>query len=132
VGETIVSRTDGFLPESWFINPLGINLFVTDECPVATGDQELTTQLHEADTLYLVTDAEPGFPEVAINPQKLVDFHILADHQNVTFKQHLLGGSGTDCAGQDGSRTCSQSVTGNATVTLHRIALYRTKHRYIK
>jgi len=132
VSQTIVSRTNGFLPENWFINALGSNFFIEDDCPVATGTEELTTQLHYADTLYTSIDDEPGFPEVAIDPQKLGDFTALRNHQNVPFVQPLTGGSNTNCSGQEGTRTCSQSVSGEAKITLHRIAFYRTKHPYIK
>ena len=95
VSQTIVSRSNGFLPESWFVNVLGSNSFLEDEAG-ATGEEELSEQLNDAATLYLPIDDESGFPEVAINSQKLVDFDVLRDHEDVTFQQHLLGGTGTE------------------------------------
>ncbi|MCW2988077.1 MAG: hypothetical protein JWM24_1015 [Solirubrobacterales bacterium] len=132
VSQQLVSRTNGFLPEAWYINALGTNAFIEEECPVATGGEELDTQLHQAATLYLQTDDEPGFPEVAIDPKKLGDFHQLLHRQNLSFTQHIDGGSNTNCAGEEGTKTCSQSVSGSAKITLHRIAFYRTKHVYLR
>jgi hypothetical protein len=129
--QTIASRGNGFLPISWFISVLGTNSFSGEDCPVATGAQELDTQLHQADTLFTAIDVG-GFPEVAIDRDKLGDFRELKQRANVSFAQDLSGGSNTNCSGEEASTACAQSVTGTARIKLRRIRLYRTKRAYAK
>jgi hypothetical protein len=129
--QTISSRGDGFLPISWFISVLGTNSFIEEDCPIATGTEELDTQLHQADTLYTTIDVG-SFPEVAIDRDKLGDFRELRHRTTVSFVQDLSGGSNTDCRGEEGATRCAQSVTGTARIKLRRIGLYRTKRAYAK
>jgi hypothetical protein len=129
--QTIGSRGNGFLPTSWFIGVLGTNSFIEEDCPIATGAEELDTQLHNADTLFTAIDVG-SFPEVAIDPDKLGDFRELDHRTRVSFVQDLSGGSNTDCSGQEATTKCSQSVIGTARIELHRIAFYRTKRAYSK
>lgn len=123
-------RGGGFLPISWDISILGTNFFTEEGCATGTGGaEELDTMLHRAGTLYTTLDLG-NFPEVAIDRNQLGDFRELVHRRQVSFVQRLPSGLNTLCAGEEGTKTCTQGVSGRAKIFIKRLFLYRTKKEY--
>ncbi|MBS1890391.1 MAG: hypothetical protein JST59_03805 [Actinobacteria bacterium] len=128
--ESVTAHDNGFLPVSWGISVLGVNT-PDGSCPVADGTGQLSAMLNEAGTLY----PEPGenFPEVTISRGVAADFHRLQHAERVSFKVNLnapVSGTTSCPLSSEEMESCTDGVKATATVHLHRLFLYKSKHAY--
>jgi len=128
--ETVVAHDNGFIPVSWGISVLGVNT-PDGSCPVADGTGQLSALLEEAGHLY--PEPDENFPEVTISSVVGQEFHRLQHAESVQFKVDLNtpDSGSTECpSASEEVETCTNGVTGTATVKLHRLFLYKTKKAY--
>lgn len=101
-------------------------------CPVAEGTDQLSAMLEESGSLY-PADLGESFPEVTIDSAAREEFHRLRHAADVSFKVDLAtppSGSTSCPLENEETESCTDGVTGTATVTLHRLVLYRSKRAY--
>lgn len=117
---------------SWDINLLGVNRANGPPCALGDGDSALSAALANSRKLY--PKGLTNFPEVVISRALGNDFHRLLTKDRIGFDPKIATpASGTaNCATHlnEEEETCTHSVTGTASVELHRLFFYRTKQDY--
>jgi hypothetical protein len=117
---------------SWAINVLGVNHATGPPCAVGSGEDALTTALANSKKLY--PNGLTNFPEVVISRALGNDFHQLLHKVNVSWDPPIdtPTNGASNCATHlsEEEETCSHSVTGHASVELHRLFFYKTKQAY--